>query len=152
MCKGISQIIVKLMYGHHKRIVHARIGGMELRWPAQVPHSYSDHGRVASVTLVGDTPGCKYKLETQHKYDSVIVTVDFSLGVVHTLSNTFFFNSGIWLYLLKEIGNHSQFWKSIPDFIGKVKELTSGIDDQFLPLLESNFSIASPILELNSSL
>ena len=26
---------------------------------------YSDHGGVASVTLVGDTPGCKYKLETQ---------------------------------------------------------------------------------------
>ena len=86
---------------------------MELRWPAQVPHSYSDHGRVASVTLVGDTPGCKYKLETQHKYDSVIVTVDFSVGVVDTLSNTFFFNSGIEFLTLPSKRDRKSF--SIPE-------------------------------------
>ena len=91
-CKGISQIIGKLMYDHHKKIVHACICGMELRWPAQVPHSYSDRGRVASVTLVGDTPGCKYKLETQHKYDSV--NVGFSLGVVNP--KNFFFTISIF--------------------------------------------------------
>ena len=34
-----------------------------------------------------------------------------------------------WLNLLKEIRIHPQFRKSIPDFISKVKELTSGIGD-----------------------
>ena len=43
-----------------------------------------------------------------------------------------------WHYLLKEVGIHSQFQKSIPDFISKVKELTSGIVNEFQPLLEGN--------------
>jgi len=43
-----------------------------------------------------------------------------------------------WLNLLKEIRIHPQFRKSIPDFISKVKELTSGIEDAFLTLLERN--------------
>ena len=48
-----------------------------------------------------------------------------------------------WLYLLTEIRIHPQFWKSIPDFISKVKELNSGIEDQFLPLLEGNSGIVN---------
>ena len=43
-----------------------------------------------------------------------------------------------WLYLLTEIGIHPQFRKLIPSFISKVKELTSGIEDAFLTLLERN--------------
>ena len=62
------------------------------------------------------------------------------------------FQMSIPEYLLKEIGIHPQFWKSIPDFISKVMELTSGIEDQFLPLLEGNSGIAFQMLEVNSSL
>ena len=54
-----------------------------------------------------------------------------------------------WIYLLKEVGIHSQFWKSISDFISKVKELTSGIEDQFLPLSEGNSSIGNSIPEVS---
>ena len=39
-----------------------------------------------------------------------------------------------------------------PDFMSKVKELTSRIEDQFLPLLEGNSGIAFPMPEVNSTL
>ena len=55
------------------------------------------------------------------------------------------------LYLLKET-RVPQFRKSIPVFISKVKEFTSLIEDQFLPLLDGNSGIASLMLEVNSSL
>ena len=45
----------------------------------------------------------------------------------------------------EEVGIGSQFRKSIPDFVSKVKELTSGIEDQFLPLLEGNSSIGNSL-------
>ena len=41
---------------------------------------------------------------------------------------------------------------TIPDFWSKVKELTSGMEDQFLPLLEGNSDIAFPMPEVNISL
>ena len=80
-----------------------------------------------------------------------------------TLSRTFFsiphFNSGIHHFILLKWGIHFQHWfpmpelpskeegigrsrkKSIPDFISRVKELTSSINSQFLPLLEGNSGI-----------
>ena len=57
-----------------------------------------------------------------------------------------------WHYLLKEVGIHPQFRKSIPDFISEVKELTYGIEDQCLPLLVGNSGIGNSIPEVNSSL
>ena len=56
-----------------------------------------------------------------------------------------------WHYLLKEDGIHSQFRKSIPNFKSKVKELTSRIEYQFLPLLEGNSGIGNSIPKVNSS-
>ena len=54
------------------------------------------------------------------------------------------------LYLLKET-RVPQYRKSIPVFISKVKEFTSLIEDQFLPLLDGNSGIASLMPEVNSS-
>ena len=54
-----------------------------------------------------------------------------------------------WHYLLKEVGIHSQFQKSIPDFISKVKELTSRIKR---PILEGDSGIGNSMPEVNSSL
>ena len=44
------------------------------------------------------------------------------------------------------------FNSEIHHFTFKVKKLTAGIEDQFLPLLEGNSSNASPMPEVNSSL
>ena len=60
-------------------------------------------------------------------------------------------NSQCWNYLLKEVGIEPQFLaspsrrglKSIPDFISKVKELTSSYSCQFLPFLEGNSGIGN---------
>ena len=43
----------------------------------------------------------------------------------------------------EEVGIGSQFWKSIPGFISKVKELTFSYSCQFLSLLEGNSGIGN---------
>ena len=86
--------------------------------------------------------------------------------ILDTLSKTFFsipeliilhfyseeFTSGIEFPMPELLSKGGRNWSSIPDFISKVKELTSGIEDQFLPFLEGNSSIGNSIPEVNSSL